>query len=520
MVRDLLERDDFMVKIDMKDAYFAVPIHEQDRGFLAFQYGGDLFWFTALPFGLSSAPYVYTRIMKAAAAALRRQGIRLLVYLDDWIFFGNTSESVLENANEAMELFSNLGLTVNYEKSQLVPTQIIEFLGLIIDSNNFLFIIPEQKAELIVKEARSLLDRESIPLRCVSRFVGRVIWISMASGISILFLRTLQSRLRRFKLTCSADYEAVHPLPPSCKSDLIWFTKRFHKFCSEPILEEEPSYVFTSDASDLGWGAIGPRGSTAGRWKPSERSWHINQKEMLACYFGLRCLGNDLTNCTVRLEMDNTTSMWYINKKGGTRSSRLNSLTREIWLWATRRKLRLLACFRPGTLNSEADWLSRNFTDASDFSLDPIVAMSLFAKWGVPEIDLFASRASRKCRRFYSFLPDPGACAVDAFAQDWSGIFGYAFPPFNMVGRVIRKAVREHARIILVCPRWQAQSWWPLVSRYGKETLVLETLPKLLVDPQGSPHPCLQNSHFQLIACLIWVSSGEATDSPIRSLAP
>ncbi|KAL6723792.1 hypothetical protein Aduo_018760 [Ancylostoma duodenale] len=103
-------------------------------------------------------------------------------------------------------------------------------------------------------------------------------------------------------------------------------------------------------------------------------------------------------------------------------------------------KKRLSSSRRPGTLNSEADWLSRNFTDASYFSLDPIVAMSLFAKWGVPEIDLFASRASRKCRRFYSFLPDPGACAVDAFAQDWSGIFGYAFPPFNMVGRVIRKA--------------------------------------------------------------------------------
>ncbi|KAL6730161.1 hypothetical protein Aduo_001155 [Ancylostoma duodenale] len=88
MVRDLLDQGDFMAKIDMKDAYFAVPFHHEHRKFLAFRLGTKPCQFEALPFGLSSAPYVYTRIMRVVATELRRRGIRLIVYLDDWLFMG------------------------------------------------------------------------------------------------------------------------------------------------------------------------------------------------------------------------------------------------------------------------------------------------------------------------------------------------------------------------------------------------------------------------------------------------
>ncbi|VDP09734.1 unnamed protein product [Heligmosomoides polygyrus] len=124
-------------------------------------------------------------------------------------------------------------------------------------------------------------------------------------------------------------------------------------------------------------------------------------------------------------------------------------------------------------------------------------------RWSAPSIDLFASRWNAKCSKFFSFLPDPNASGVDAFAQEWSGIYGYAFPPFNMVGRVIRKALREGAHLILVCPKWKNQSWWPLVLEHGKEITPLKSTQDMLMDVNGLPHPCLSRPTFQLIACTI-----------------
>ncbi|KIH60802.1 hypothetical protein ANCDUO_08934 [Ancylostoma duodenale] len=92
--------------------------------------------------------------------------------------------------------------------------------------------------------------------------------------------------------------------------------------------------------------------------------------------------------------------------------------------------------------------------------------MSLF-RWGVPKVDLFANRSNSKCQKYFFFPPDPVATAVDALKQNWSDISAFAFPPFSPVGMVIAKAVRKKAKLILVCPRWPSQPWWPLVQQYS-----------------------------------------------------
>lgn len=56
VVRDLLQKNDWMTRIDLKDAYFSVPIHPQHRKFLRFRWQEKCFQFTCLPFGLASAP--------------------------------------------------------------------------------------------------------------------------------------------------------------------------------------------------------------------------------------------------------------------------------------------------------------------------------------------------------------------------------------------------------------------------------------------------------------------------------
>ena len=73
-MRDLLRPNDWMAEVDLKDAYFTIPIHPDHQQHLRFVVEKQSFQFTCLPFGLSSAPWIFTKILKPVAALLREHG--------------------------------------------------------------------------------------------------------------------------------------------------------------------------------------------------------------------------------------------------------------------------------------------------------------------------------------------------------------------------------------------------------------------------------------------------------------
>ena len=114
-------------------------------------------------------------------------------------------------------------------------------------------------------------------------------------------------------------------------------------------------------------------------------------------------------------------------------------------------------------------------------------------KWGTPDIDLFANRLNCKVTRYCSWKPDPGAVAIDALTEDWSGKFFYAFPPFNMIGRVLRKVENDKAEGILVVPFWPTQHWFSKFSRMCTNT------PAVLFSRDAQPtlsHPWRGEDHL------------------------
>ena len=76
---------DWAFSLDQTDAYLHIPIHYRSRKFLRFTLRGRVYQFKALPFGLSTSPFVFTRLMEVIATFLRRRAITLHPYLDDWL---------------------------------------------------------------------------------------------------------------------------------------------------------------------------------------------------------------------------------------------------------------------------------------------------------------------------------------------------------------------------------------------------------------------------------------------------
>ncbi|XP_053149582.1 uncharacterized protein LOC128344105 [Hemicordylus capensis] len=128
-----LQEGDYLASIDLKEAYLHVPIHPLDRRFLRFAYAGVHYQYRALPFGLSTAPRVFTKIMVALVAHLRTRGIHLYPFLDDLLIRSPSWDKGLLDIRETLAVLASHGFLVNRKKSSLVPSNVIQHLGTIID---------------------------------------------------------------------------------------------------------------------------------------------------------------------------------------------------------------------------------------------------------------------------------------------------------------------------------------------------------------------------------------------------
>ena len=127
-----------MASIDLKEAYLQVPVHPASRHLLCFVFRANIYQFKALCFGLSTAPQVFTRVMASVSAILHSMGIRMRRYLDDWLVQSASRESLVRDLQTVLHLCHELGIVVNPQKSNLVPSQVVQYLGVIITAQSFM----------------------------------------------------------------------------------------------------------------------------------------------------------------------------------------------------------------------------------------------------------------------------------------------------------------------------------------------------------------------------------------------
>ena len=104
-------------------------------------------------------------------------------------------------------------------------------------------------------------------------------------------------------------------------------------------------------------------------------------RELLAVQYGLKAFEHLLVGLSVALFCDNTTTVAYLRRSGGTFSSTLNTTAREVLLWAENHRVRLLPQFIMGSSNVTADALSRpNQVIGSEWTLHQEVVDQLVHK--------------------------------------------------------------------------------------------------------------------------------------------
>nr|XP_056700756.1 tetratricopeptide repeat protein 39A [Euleptes europaea] len=168
-IMEALQVGQFLTSLDLKEAYLHIPIHPSHRRFLRFCYAKRHYQFRALPFGLASAPRVFTKILVMLVAWLRQEGLTIFSYLDDILICVKSKEESLTHKSKVVQILTDHGFLVNLEKSQLLPTQRLEHLGVIIDTYRNLICLPQDKITNIQSMTQSsTLDLNAALSECMT----------------------------------------------------------------------------------------------------------------------------------------------------------------------------------------------------------------------------------------------------------------------------------------------------------------------------------------------------------------
>ncbi|KAI9551258.1 reverse transcriptase [Daphnia sinensis] len=440
-LKELILGGEWFTKIDLKDAYFSIPVNAHHQPFLQILFEGQIFQFTCLPFGLASAPWAFTKVLKPVVSFLRGKGVKLIVYLDDFLIISSGKIQAERDFLFTVELLEAVGFVINRAKSSGVPSQSREFLGLVVDSRSLTLSLKKDKVEKMVGSCRKMLSLDKVSLWDLSSLIGNFSWAISAVPFAQAHYRSLQHRfLVESRLS---DLSAKILLDIESKSDLA---------CSDGFSD----ITIFADASLIGWGAVCDKSTAQGPWTLEEKPLHINHLELLAALYALQCFTARATRASVLIYSDNSTAVAYINRCGGTWSRSLSATAKSIVDWCEPRHLSLKAVHLAGNRNMVADYQSRVFLDRSDWKLSEVSFRQINSRWKM-EVDLFAAAWSSQLVKFASWQPQPGAWAVNAFTFSWKNLRAYAFPPFNLILRCISKVRKELADLVLVTPYWPSQ---------------------------------------------------------------
>ena len=404
-VRQAMRLNDWAVSIDLTDAYLHVPIHRQSRKYLRFVHEDQVYQFSALPFGMSLSPLIFSKLMDVIAAFLRQRAISVFPYLDDWLIKNLIHNRLITQTKICIQTIQSLGFLPNLKKSDLFPAQKFTFIGMEFLTQHNLVRVPADRVQNLILTIKKIMSAKHVSARTFLSLLGKLSAAADLVLLGRLHLRPLQM--------CLLSVWKPHILPLDhpisingmIRSHLQWWINPIRFETGTSIHPPDPKFFLYTDASHYGWGAhLEPTTlSFHGRWTENQSQLHINMLEMMAIRLALKQAKTFIHHSCIMISTDNTTVVSYINKQGGTHSPNLCVEVWKILNWCLEQDIVIRVRHIPGKFNILADRLSRlDKPIKTEWSLDQTVANSVFQMLNFPNVDLFATRFNHRLPLYVS----------------------------------------------------------------------------------------------------------------------
>ena len=254
----ILSEGDHFTTFDLSSGYHHIEIHPEHRKFLGFEWTFEdestkYFQFCVLPFGLSSACYVFTKVLHPFTKRWRGIGIKAIIYTDDDI----AASCSFELAKTAGKLIKNdlvsAGFVINAEKSDFNPKTKGKWLGTIIDTIEMAFTVPSKQINKLLADIKNILMQNNLTPKKLAKITGQLSSMRLAIGPLVrLFTRNMYHEI---EIRVSAYEPKI--ITKETKDELEFWLNNIHIYNGYTFKPRALTtcLVFT-DASDDGYGGF------------------------------------------------------------------------------------------------------------------------------------------------------------------------------------------------------------------------------------------------------------------------
>uniref|UniRef100_A0A0N5BIH0 Reverse transcriptase domain-containing protein n=1 Tax=Strongyloides papillosus TaxID=174720 RepID=A0A0N5BIH0_STREA len=319
----------FVTSIDLSSAYHAIYIHKDSQYLLCFKFKGRVYKFHRLVFGLSTAPYIFQRILKVPLNKFReRSSILLSSYLDDIILIAEERSNLHEETKALCQLLNKCGFSINYIKSVLEPSRELEHLGYIINLNNNCIVVNNKRISKILNLIDDIINRKRISYRKLACLLGTAISMKFVYDSIMLYITPLYGVLTYGLIELKKSYDSMVSITKKEIDALKDLKTYVVKNRGVPVIHDikEKFVNVLTDASNESMGIYIREFDVkiSRKFGKIERDWHINIKELHAIKISMDILLEELRIRKIELHevnivshCDNMTARsWVLKKKG------------------------------------------------------------------------------------------------------------------------------------------------------------------------------------------------------------
>ena len=481
---DYLRPEDFMYVTDDKSGYWQLSMHPSMYTYLAMEWEGQQYFWPHLAFGLAPACHIYTTLKQELFRAGREVGVRMSFLIDDQLGAAPSKEAAKFQCKAVVTLMAALGFTLSLTKCQLIPKQTAKFLGMLVHADRQAFEVPPDKVAALERLVVELSSEKGVTKRQLAQLAGRV--VSMALAVS---RAPLHSRMVARAMVGLEDWDTALPDPTVALGQAVLFLELLRAKNGKSSWRRGPCMVLrlVGDASDRAYTAFLPDGQLSevmcAPFSPDEVDRMVRGifsstvRELGTLHHAIKWLQQQapdlLQGKLLQYQTDSQAAAFCVMGMKG--AGECLTLVAEIYRQCAAWDVEVEVAWYPRTVfnQRQADALSK-FEDASQWLLNPRVYQDLLQRPELggrrPALDCFADSFTTKVPgSFFSRHWCPGSCGVDAFAQGWAPPaegevpLWLINPPFDQMGRVIRKIQEERPDCLLVAPVWPR--WWAAILR-------------------------------------------------------
>ena len=442
-----------------------------------------------MPFGLNSAPRIFTKLFKPILRLLRSQGMLLIIYLDDILLIAPTADLCLAQGKFLMKLLQDLGFLVNINKSVLTPNPKDNFSGFsdrLCKYDNFSprgkTISNNSKRQFIVGSKFGLYSK---PVSVC----GHVFSIKASAFVLQKNSTVIKQSFKQSWSKQETMLQSENSTKFSGSSELAVVGRR-----NATLLLS--SSVFPTSQCENSNQLIFP--GLGCNYGACQNSWSLgmgkavvpHKQERTADLFhcsGIFCFPSKRHSCSA-VSGQYCCCKLSESRRGDKVTSFVRSRNCNLGMVFTEKDLSF-SNSHTRHVHKTPDSLSRQKLESTEWMLDSSVFCQIVAVYQQPQVDLFASHHNHQLPNYFSWILDPQAMGTDAFSIPWKFNLYYLFPPFPLIQKCIQKIKQDQTDALLITPVWKSRPWYPLLLE------MLMDLPALL--PLHAKLLHLQCSHLK-----------------------